>query len=80
MPVEAKITCATSVENQNKINELREEFDMTNSKMVHRLLTTILNLNPGIIWQLESAKAVLGYDILDEINALIHQKKNLLQR
>ena len=78
MPVESKITCATSVENQKKIDALREEFEMTNSKITHRLLTTILSLQPNIIWQLESAKSILGYDIIEDINKLITERKEKL--
>ena len=71
MPVESKITCATSVENQNRIEELNKIFNSSTSKTVHNLLTTILSLNPDVIWQLQGAKQLLGYDILDEINKVV---------
>ena len=76
MRVEAKIGCATTVENHEKIVALAQQFNISPSKAIHRSLTTFLSLQPEIIWEMEAAKTVLGYDIIAEINALIDEKKN----
>ena len=74
MATDARMTFVTTPENEITIKNLAERFNLKPSRCIHNLISSILDLDPAKLWQLQAASDILGFNITEDIQNLIESR------